>query len=425
MSLLAPVLLAFLGLGEGDAWPDYRGPHHDGRATATGVIRNPGLPIEWNEAKNIRWKTPIKLRGWSTPVAADNRIWLTTATLDGRAFFGVCVDAMNGKVLWHERLFECALPEPLGNVLNGYASPSPAVDKEHVYFHFGSYGTCCVDAKTCAVQWKRADLKCRHYRGPGSSVALFENLVLLTMDGIDVQYVVALDRDTGKTIWKTDRTAEWNDLDKSGRPKNDGDLRKSYSTALVVRHEGKDVLLSVGAKAIYGYDPRTGQELWKAPHLCQGCGARPVYDNGLAFFPTGFGNTEILAVRPGGSDDISKSHVVWRTVRGMPRLSSPVVVDGRLYANSDVGVVTCLDATSGDEIWKQRIGGEHAASLLYGDGRLYAFSQNGPASVFQAGPRFKLLATNKLDAGCMASPIALGKALIVRTKSHLYRIEAD
>lgn len=419
---VASIISALPAAGD---WPDYRGPHGNGCATTPGDGKKLGLPEKWSETENVRWKTPIEHRGWSTPVVWGNQIWLTTATLDGHDFFAICIDAETGKFLWNEKLFHVDKPEPLGNALNGYASPSPAIEAGRAYVHFGSYGTACVDTRSLKVIWQRTDLLCRHYRGPGSSVYLFENLVILTMDGINLQYLVALDKRTGETVWKTDRTAEWDDLDSKGRPKNDGDLRKSYSTPLIVDADGKPELVSVGAKAIYGYDPRTGKEKWKIAHGCQGCGARPVFGNGLAILPTGYGKTEIIAVRPGGNGVVAGSNVVWRTVRGMPRLSSPVLAGDLLYVMSDVGVVTCLDAKSGDEVYKERIGGEFAASLLYGDDRIYCFSQNGPATVFKAGRKFERIATNKLAAGCMASPAVYGKSLIIRTKSALYRIASQ
>ncbi|MCH5376247.1 MAG: PQQ-binding-like beta-propeller repeat protein, partial [Planctomycetes bacterium] len=244
-------------------WPQFRGPTGDGLATTPGSDKKIGLPTHWSETENVTWKTPIPYVGWSTPVVMGGQIWLTTATEEGHDFFAICVDAQSGKIRFNERIFHADNPEPLGNPLNGYASPSPVIEPGRVYVHFGSYGTACLDTSTFKVLWKRDDLPCRHYRGPGSSVILFENLLILTMDGVDVQYLVALDKTTGQTVWKTDRTADWNDLDDEGKPRDEGDLRKAYSTPLIVEADGKKQMLSVGAKALYGYDPATGHELWK------------------------------------------------------------------------------------------------------------------------------------------------------------------
>ncbi|MEI6809924.1 MAG: PQQ-binding-like beta-propeller repeat protein, partial [bacterium] len=214
-------------------WPDFRGPTGDGHVTAADANKPIGLPLKWSETENVKWKTEIPFRGWSTPVVMDNQIWMTTATLEGNDFFAVCVDATTGRILFNEKLFHCDKPEPLGNNVNCYASPSPVIEPGRVYVHFGSYGTACLDTSNAKIIWKRDDLPCRHFRGPGSSLVLFENLLILTMDGIDLQYMVALDTKTGKTVWKTDRTAVWNDLDPDGKPHKEGDFRKAYSTPLI------------------------------------------------------------------------------------------------------------------------------------------------------------------------------------------------
>ncbi|MBP8910255.1 MAG: PQQ-binding-like beta-propeller repeat protein, partial [Phycisphaerae bacterium] len=310
---LLVLLLSGKALFAQDAWPQFRGPTGDGLATAVVGSRIRGLPVRWSETENVVWKTAIPHMGWSTPVVMDGQVWLTTATSDGHEFFAICVDAPTGAIRFHEKLFHADHPEPLGNPMNSYASPSPTMEPGRVYVHFGSYGTACLDTKTFEVLWKRDDLPCRHYRGPGSSVILFEDLLILTMDGVDVQYVVALDKATGRTVWKTDRTAAWDDLDEDGKPRSEGDLRKAYSTPLVVDVQGTQRMLTVGAKAVYGYDPRTGEELWKVNTPGFSGAASPVYGQGLAFMITGFGKTELLAIRPDGRGDVTDTHVVWKT----------------------------------------------------------------------------------------------------------------
>ena len=402
-------------------WPDFRGPAGDGHAS-TGTNRL-GLPLHWSETNNITWKTPIPHRGWSTPVILGNQIWLTTATPSGNDFFAVCVDAETGQIIFNERVFHCATPEPLGNNLNSYASSSPVIEPGRVYVHFGSYGTACLDTGSFKVLWQRDNLPCRHYRGPGSSPALFNNLLILTMDGVDVQYLVALDKRTGRTVWKTDRTAVWNDLGPDGKPQAEGDLRKAYSTPLIVEANGATQMLTVGAKAAYSYDPATGRELWKIKHGDFSAAARPLFAAGIAYFCTGGTKGGLLAVRTDGTGDVTDTHLVWRNARGTPRMPSPVLVDGLIFMVSDSGIGSCLDAATGKELWQERLGGEYAASLLYADGRVYAFNQTGTSVVLRPARTFEVLATNRLDAGFMASPAVLDKALILRTKTHLYRIE--
>jgi outer membrane protein assembly factor BamB len=383
-----------------------------------------GLPIHWSEKENVKWKTPVPHRGWSTPVVMDGQAWLTTATLDGHDFFVICVNADSGQIRLQEKLFHADHPEPLGNPLNCYASPSPVVEPGHVYVHFGSYGTAALDTKTGEVLWKRSDLPCRHYRGPGSSLLLFENLLILTMDGVDVQYIVALDKETGRTVWKTDRTAQWDDLDADGKPKDEGDLRKAYSTPLLVTVGGGTQMLSVGAKALYGYDPASGRELWKIPTPAFSGAASPVYGRGIAYMITGFGKTELLAIRLDGRADVTDANIAWRTARMVPQTPSPLLVDDLFFMINDAGVVTCLEAASGKQVWRERLGGDFAASLLYADGHVYCFSREGVTTVLKAARNYEVLATNVLDSGFMASPAVSGRTLFLRTKESLYRIES-
>ena len=404
-------------------WPDFRGPWANGHVAALGDTNRLGLPLHWSETENVKWKTAIPHRGWSTPVVQGQQIWLTSATLNGRDFFAVCIDVATGKILFNERIFHCDTPEPLGNIVNCYASPSPVTGAGRVYVHFGSYGTACLDTGNFKTIWKRNDLPCRHFRGPGSSPVLFNHLLILTLDGIDVQYLVALDQQTGKTVWKTDRTANWNDLQPDGKPMGDGDYRKAYSTPLIADVRGRKQMFSVGSKAAYSYDPLTGRELWKLNHSAFSGASRPLFANGIACLATGHGRGEVLAVRPDGHGDVTHTHVVWRVSRSVPRMPSSVIANGLLFTVSDSGTATCLEIATGKEIWQERLPGEHAASLLYGDGRVHAFSQNGTATLFKPARKFEVMATNKLDAGFMASAAVAGKALILRTRTHLYRIE--
>lgn len=370
----------------------------------------------------MTWKTALPHKGWSTPVIQGDQIWLTTATPDGRDFFVICVAASTGKILYQERVFHCETPEPLGNNLS-HASSSPVIEPGRVYVHFGSYGTACLDTERLEVLWQRTDLPCKHFRGPGSSPVLFEDLVILTMDGIDFQYLVALDKQTGKTVWKTDRTANWNDLEADGQPRGGGDFRKAYSTPLVIEVAGRKQMLTVGLKAAYSHDPMTGKEIWKLNHAGFSAAARPVFDGTNAFIATGNGKGEMLCVRADGQGDITETHVVWRNGRGFPRMPSPVLAEGLLFMVSDSGIASCLEAATGQELWQERLGGDYAASLLYVAGRVYCFGQDGKATVLKAARTYEVLAINKLSAGFMASPAVTGNALILRTKTHLYRIE--
>jgi outer membrane protein assembly factor BamB len=410
-------------------WPEFRGPLGNGHVAAADDNKPLGLPVTWSETENILWKTPIPHRGWSTPVIMDDRAWLTTATEDGHEFFVIGVHADTGAILHQKKLFHCEKPEPLGNAVNSYATPSAAVEPGRVYVHFGSYGTACLDTTTGEVLWKRNDLTCRHYRGPSSSVVLFENLVILTFDGADQQYVAGLDKATGDTVWKTDREVEWNDQNVTGPnagPILEGDHRKAHSTPLVITDERGDAqMLSGGAKAAFSYDPRTGHELWRIEFDDFSVAPRPLYQDGIAYLVTGITHPELWAIHTSGRGDLTVTdHIAWRTKSGVAKMASPLLIDGLVYMISDDGVVNCIDAANGQRVWQKRIGGRFAASPIYGDGRMYFCDQDGRTTLVKPGREFKPLAANTLDDGCLASPAVDGRALLLRTKTHLYRIEA-
>ncbi|HTL54421.1 MAG TPA: PQQ-binding-like beta-propeller repeat protein [Candidatus Limnocylindrales bacterium] len=408
-------------------WPEFRGPYSDGHVSAPGDNKIIGLPLHWSETNNVKWKTEIPYRGWSTPVVLDGQVWLTTATQDGHDFFAIAVDAATGQIRVNEKLFHSDNPEPLGNgaSMNCYATPSSLIEPGRVYVHFGRFGTACLDAATGKTLWKRADIQCRHYRGAASSVISFKDLLILTMDGVDVQYLVALDKQTGKTVWKTDRSVTWNDESVPGPMARDGDLRKAHSTPLIVNTAGKALLLSAGAKAAYGYDPQSGKELWRVQYADWSTAPRPVFDHGLAFFVTGLTKRELVAVKTDGQGDVTDTHIAWKTDRHVGVYASPLVVAGLLYTASEDGHVTCLEAATGQEVWTDRISGKYAASPIYGDGRLYFCNQQGLTTVLKAGRSFSVLATNTLANGFMASPAVADKALILRTKTDLYRVESQ
>ena len=324
----------------------------------------------------------------------------------------------------NEKVFHCDHPEPLGNSVNTYATPSAALEPGRVYVHFGSYGTAGINTAAKTVLWQRQDLPCRHYRGPASSVVLFENFVILTMDGVDVQYLVALDKKTGQTVWKTNRSVEWHDMDIQDSMTREGDRRKAHSTPLIVQVNGQPQMLTVGAMAAYAYDPRTGKELWRVRHEAWSASAMPVYDQGLAFLDTGFGGpTELWAVHTDGQGDVTDTKIAWKCTRGVPRTASPIVVNHLLYMVSDEGALTALEPATGAIVWREHLEGSYAASPIFADGRLYFFNQQGKATVVKPGRTFEALADNRLETGLMASPAVDGKALILRTKTHLYRIE--
>jgi len=409
-------LLHFVGLA-GEDWPMFRGPQ------GNGAVIHSQLPLRWSETENVRWKIVIPTTGWSTPVIQDDQIWLTGATEKGNDFFAYGVDVKSGKILFEQKVFHCDTPEPLGNGVNGYASPSPVIEKGRVYVHFGSYGTACLDTTTGEAVWKREDLKCRHYRGPGSSPILYRDLLILTFDGVDLQYLIALDKRTGKTVWTSDRMITWNDLDEKGKPTQDGDFRKGFTTPLVIEVAGKEQLISPASSTIIAYEPSTGKEIWRVRSPTHTPAVSPVFADGLVLAVTGHGPAEMLAIRPDGKGDVTETHVAWRVGgKEVPQTPSPVVLDGLLYMLADHGVMTCIEIGTGKSVWREQLGGSCIASPIHDKERIYIFGLSGKTTVIRAGRTCEKLAENRLESGFMASPAVTGDFLILRTKTHLYSI---
>ncbi len=417
--LVAMLLSTDTSAWTAEDWPVFRGPSYDGSSDA----RN--LPFTWSEEHNVVWKTSISHRGWSTPVVMNGQVWLTTATEDGSEMFVYCVDFESGEVRRRTRLFHNAEPEPLENSVNSYASPTGALQPGRFFAHFGSYGTAAIDTETSKVVWQRRDLPCRHFRGPGSSVALSGDHLIVTMDGIDVQYVTALDAQTGRTIWRAPRSTEWQDVDAEGNVLRDGDYRKGYGTPILYQVNGQRQLASVGAMAAFGYNPDTGEELWTVAFNGYNAASSPVFAAGLVIVNTSNPKPALIAIDPTGQGNITETHVAWRYNRGVPVMPSPVVINDELVVFvSNVGVATCLDAATGEELWKERIGGNYCASPLVAGGRVYFFDTQGESVVIAADREYRVLARNRLEDGFMASPAVVGdRTMLLRTRTHLYRIE--
>jgi len=418
-------------LSAAETWPQFRGPGAEGKAATS-------VPLTWSATENIVWKTAIPGKGWSSPVIAGDRIWLTTAiespispeeakrrismangyqgelTAAGPVSLRlVSIDRRTGRHVYDVELFHVEAPAALHKI-NSYASPTPVVEGDRIYCHFGTYGTAAVDAESGRAVWARR-FEVDHIVGPGSSPVLHGNLLILTCDGGDKQYIVAVDKTTGKTVWQTNRPP----IDAK-----DGDMRKSFSTPLIVNDGTREQMIVPGAQWLVSYDPRTGKEHWRLNH---GRGfsvvPRPVYHQGIVYFCTGFGKAKLFAVRTDGQGDVTGTHVAWQSDRQIALRPSPILQDGLLYIISDTGVATCFDAATGKIHWTKRIPGNYSASPLLADGRIYFFSDDGKTTVIKTGEKFEELAVNTLEDGCMASAAALEGALYVRTRGFLYRIQ--
>lgn len=414
-------------------WPRFRGPAGNGHAEAV------DLPVKWNETENIRWKVTVPGQGHSSPVLVDGQIWLTTALttelseeekkdrlksaknpkelnlVGSLSLRAMCFDAQSGKQLRDIELLAVAEPEPI-HYTNTYASPTPLLYQGKLIAHFGTYGTVCVDCESGNVQWRNDELKVNHQNGPGSSPLVWDDLVIMHMDGIDHQFIAALNLSDGKLVWKTDRSGETHPVP---------EMKKAYCTPVVVETDRGPELISAAANWVYGYHPRTGSELWKAHYGDLGFSTvpAPVIGHDMAYVCTSFTKSQLLAVRYGGRGDVTQSHIVWKSDSQIPKKPSLLLVGERLFVCNDTGILTCLNALNGKEEWRARVGGNFSASPLLANGLVYIFNQEGKTTIFKANGPFEVVAENELAEGCHASPAVDGRALIIRTATQLYRIE--
>ena len=429
-TILILISLALTAQATHADWKQWRGPAGQGHADAN-------LPTEWSETKNVKWRTPIPGKGWSSPVIEGNQIWMTSSfetpatkaeaaerlkkntggvpvnVLSSVSLHVVCVDKRTGKLLHNLKAITKKQPQWV-HKLNSYASPTPIIEAGRVYCHFGSYGTVCIDAKTAKVAWRNVKLWVNHENGPGSTPVLWKDLIIFHMDGSDKQYVVALDKKTGREKWRTARTGKMN-----ANPQ----LKKSYGTPLITMANGKPTLFSPGADWLYGYDPANGRELWKVAYGMLGFSVvpRPVVGHGMLFMSTSFMRPQLLAIR---YEKTAKPHIAWKYNRSVSNQPSPILIGEELYFVSDSGGLdTCLNAHTGEVNFRERIGGNYSASPLHASGKIYFHSREGITTVLQAGKTFKVLAKNKLTGQHMASAAVDGNALILRTDKALYRIE--
>jgi outer membrane protein assembly factor BamB len=405
---LVVLLSAAAPVSAEDIWPQFRGPDGQGHGSAH------DLPTEWSESQNIAWKTAVPGLGHSSPAVGRGVAWLTYSLEEGKSLCVAAFDMKTGKLLSQREVMRTENPPPI-NGKNSHASPSSVLDGDRLYVHFGTSGTACISTLDGKTLWANQQLEVDHQEGPGSSPIVWKDLLIVHCDGRDVQYITALDKFTGKTVWKTER---------SGELPEKTDFRKAFCTPLVINVSGRPELISPAAHRVFAYDPATGKELW---HVNYSPGfsnvPRPVFGNGLLYICTGYMKPQLWAIRPGGKGDVTKTNVVWKVTQHVPANPSPLLVGQELYLVSDAGIATCLDAQTGEELWRQRFGGTYWASPLYADGKIYFCSEEGDTTVIKPGREFKRLAKNRLDGGIMATPAILESSLLIRTRTHLYCVQ--
>ncbi|MGI9518527.1 MAG: PQQ-binding-like beta-propeller repeat protein [Pirellulaceae bacterium] len=419
-----------VGQSAGNDWPEFRGPFGNGHSTAT------NLPVEFDDSTNLKWKRRIPGRAWSSPVVIGNQIWMTTAIETGDAddaeapgtdqpkgqsrsgtkrvdLLAICLNRQSGGIEHLVDLFVIDDP-PVIHSLNSYASPTPVTDDDHVYVHFGTFGTAAVARKSGELVWKTQDYPIDHETGPGSSPILHNGMLIFHCDGTDQQYIVALDKQTGEQVWRTDRSGEMHEV---------GMYKKAFCTPIVVERDSRKELISPAANWIYAYDPTTGEELWKLGYGQLGFSnvARPVIRDRMLYVCSCYMKSKLMAIDVSGDGPVADEDVQWSYARQVPNMSSPIEVDGYMYFTSDRGIATCLDAESGDVAWQERLEGEFSASPVYADGKLFFGNRDGRLYVVRPNPEsLEILASNDLDSAIMASPAAVDRSLLVRTEESLY-----
>jgi outer membrane protein assembly factor BamB len=420
-----------VGASAGSNWPQWRGP--DG----LGVSEEKGLPQEWSETKNIKWKTALTGRGHSSPIVWGNRIFLTTA-IEGQVVDGakavkhmdegkefkhpdslgadrshkldvICIDRDSGRILWQRTAYEGALFDDR-HKKSSFASSTPATDGKYVYAFFGSEGMYCYDYKGNLV-WKQALGGIPTMgMGTGTSPVLFGNLVILQCDEDtgEKSFVVALDKNTGKQVWRNPRK-----------------VQASWATPILVRGTRNELITS-GNELVISYDPATGKELWRCKGVESNAIPTPLAGHNMVFISAGYPAKRTFAVKLGGSGDLTNTpSVAWKYEKGSAYVPSPILYGDYVYLTTDRGILTCLDAKTGEvkyEGGRVPVPATFTASPIAFDGKLLLVSEDGDTFVVKAGPKHEVLTTNSLGEPVYASPAVSDGRIFIRGEKNLYCI---
>lgn len=403
-SKIHPVIAVTLfcaGVALGDNWPQFRGPRSQGVSAET------GLPTQWS-ANDALWKTALPGPGHSSPVIWGNRIFLTAFRKQGKGqLLALCLDKTTGKILW-EREVTAERIEAV-HATNSPASPTPATDGRYVYVYFGSYGLVCFDFDGNKI-WEKPVGPYPIEWGSASSPIVYGNLVLLNCDTDAEDFLLAVDKNTGKTVWQTSRS----------------NIDRAWPTPVVWNVDGKDQVVVSGSGGVKAYDLQDGRELWIVEGVPKWVGPTPVTAHGLLYVASNGLDPQnfIMSIRPGGTGNVTRSHVAWRYERAVSSVPSPVVVGDYLYAVRNGGIVTCLNAKTGARVWQERLpaGGDYYASPVAADGKIYLLSEEGVVTVIAAKPVYQLISSNDMGERCMASPAISDGRIFIRSDSSLFCI---
>ncbi len=395
-------------------WPCFRGPSRQG------ISHEKDIPVEWSQTSNILWKRPIPGEGWSSPIVFDDRVFVTAATDGGASFHLLCLDRMNGNVLWDKEV----LRQKPGHKqkFNSYASSTPATDGQRVYV-LAFDGTLAAVSNEGTIIWTYRDFEYFSEHGLAVSPILYKDLLIVPFDGSssgtdkklgwqkpwDQAVILAMDKNTGKVRWKGRR----------------GYSRIAHVTPQVLSENDQDQLVSSAGDVVQGFDLKTGQRIWTASSSGEGVVPSIVIGEGLIFTTSGFGDSAIRAIRTGGRGDVTGTHILWESANDVPKVPSMLYVSPFLFLITESGIAKCLRAATGEVLWTERLEGRYSASPIWADGRIYFLSEKGKTTVVQAGPEFKVLAENELKEKCGASLAVSQKHIFIRSENNIYCIGRD
>lgn len=424
-------------------WPEFRGP------TAQGASSAKGLPTQWAPDKNIVWRSEVAGKGWSSPVVANGKIFITTAVelpVDPKAAAAapapvvapaakgdaakraapakapppapkpvslhvMGLDAATGKTVWDTKVIEVTDPVALKmHGKNSQASPTVVYEAGRLYAHFSHHGTACLD-EAGKIVWLSQENSYIPQHGTGGSPVLVDDLLIFSADGSKDPGVVALDKATGKTRWKI------------ARPATEAKSKFSFCTPLVIEVAGQKQVISAGSGIVQALNPKDGSEIW---HVMYGTGysvvPRPVFAHGMIFMSTGYDKPVGLAIKVDGKGDVTNTHVVWQETKYVPHNPSMLVIGDELYMLADNGLFTCRDAKTNAVHFEERLLGPSSASLLYADGLIYAIDEKGASAVVKPGKTLQVVATSELKEKTLASMAVCDNDLLIRTELALYRV---
>lgn len=396
-------LVVGLALGAGD-WPQFRGPNANGHASG------PATPLEWSDTKNVAWKTSIPGLGWSSATVSGGRVFLTTAVPQGEGLSlrALSLAADSGEVLW-DREIRAVDKAPSIHKKNSHASPTPLVHGESVFVHFGALGMARLDAEDGTIQWLCTELQYPPMHGSGGSPVLHDGKLVVVCDGSTDPFVAAVDAESGRVAWKRPRSVA-------------ARISHSFVTAAVALVDGKPQVMAPGPDHFAAYDLETGAELWRVLAPGWSIVPQPTVAHGLVIYNHDYDNPELMAVRLGGSGDVTESHVAWRIKRGAPSTPTPLLIGEDLYFVSDNGIASCVNALTGETYWMERLGGNYSASPIHANDSILFLNETGLATWVRPGREFSVIGTSELPGRTLATPAFAGGAMYLRTDEYLYKI---